>query len=135
MTQLPLLVNNLIDWYIWKAKIKACNKEYCIKIPPFNQYRAYYWTITSNDNIKILFRDFQYRNLRDPGIQKGKHKDYYIYNFTFIDDPVAHLPQRYFFSSGKNHMNGYFNYIEKYAKIFNTMRSNGKKVNSWVFRH
>jgi hypothetical protein len=28
MSQLPLLIKELIEWYIWKAKIKECNQEY-----------------------------------------------------------------------------------------------------------
>jgi hypothetical protein len=38
MTQLPLLVDNLINWYIWKAKIKECNQEYHIYYRPFYPY-------------------------------------------------------------------------------------------------
>ena len=28
LIKLPLLVDDLINWYIWKAKIRECNKEY-----------------------------------------------------------------------------------------------------------
>ncbi len=125
MTQLPLLISELIGWYIWKAKIKECNKEYhkIVELYDYDDGEMYRWTVIYNDTMEKHKNPLLYRDLSRPII----HPDYWIYNFTCsICSRVADLPQRYFYSGGLNNGNGFYNQIEKIKKY--------KKVNSWLFR-
>jgi hypothetical protein len=120
MTQLPLLVKELIGWYIWNAKIKECNKEYHKTLKQFGNNS---WTVFYNDTTNIYSHILLSRNLSRP----DNLDDYFIYNFTFIVSlRVANLPQRYFYSSGINNGRGFFHEFEKDKRY--------KKVNSWLFQ-
>jgi hypothetical protein len=113
MTQLPLLVKELIGWYIWKDKIKECNKEYHKTVNQFGN--NYSWTVFYIGN-SLLCRDLS---------RPDNQQDYFIYNFTWFSQ-VAALPRRYFYSSGINNGRGFFHEFEKDKRY--------KKVNSWLFQ-
>jgi hypothetical protein len=104
MSQLPLLIKELIEWYIWKAKIKECNQEYhkVVKSDPIYEQNNPIYLIKLHpidEEFPQYYREFQYRDLLDtvdvPGIFLS------IYNFTsYRERKVAILPKRYFYSSG-----------------------------------
>jgi hypothetical protein len=126
MTQLPLLVKELLGWYIWKDKIKECNKEYHKIIVQYDEYGeiSYWTTMTTMTIFTDQYRNpLLYRNIERPDCLP----DYFIYNFTRkMCTTVANLPQRYFYSSGINNEKGFFNEFEKDKRY--------KKVNSWLFQ-
>jgi hypothetical protein len=120
MTQLPLLVKELIGWYIWKDKIKECNKEYHKTVENYDDYKFYDWKIY-NDTMEKSRNSLQFRDFSRP----YNLDDYYICNFTCIRpyNTVANLPQKYFYSSGMNNPKG-----------FSNKNKSHKKVNSWLFQ-
>jgi hypothetical protein len=104
MTQLPLLVKELIGWYIWKDKIKECNKEYHKTVENYDEYGKIFWTTMTTMNPLL------YRNIERPDCLP----DYFIYNFTReMCTTVAKLPYRYFYSSSINNKKGFYVLIER----------------------
>jgi hypothetical protein len=107
MTQLPLLVDNLINWYIWKAKIKECNQEYH-KIVTYSYLygrdsRINFYPI--DKNLLPYHHEFQYRIYSSNRISFMAK---FIRNFTsYLERIVAILPERYLYSSGMSDPFGY----------------------------
>jgi hypothetical protein len=112
LTQLPLLVDNLINWYIWKAKIKECNKE-CVKFLTGAGEWVYQYI-----QHRYLYKDERYHSgYIDPIIRSF---------INFSKYPVAILPKRYFYTSGRNSKQGY-KFTNSY--LSRTGRSPGRKLN------
>ncbi|MEX0597274.1 MAG: hypothetical protein WD512_12340 [Candidatus Paceibacterota bacterium] len=115
MTQLPLLVDNLINWYIWKAKITNVNDEYWDKIDYHSQYNTdklvveddtyYFYDKYPADVIMKV----QYRSLDEPVTNINYH--FFIYRYEKlsggIQSMVALLPLRYYYSSGSSNPEGF----------------------------
>jgi hypothetical protein len=115
MTQLPLLVNQLLDWYIWKEKINQCNREYS-EIVDFESTSpdGMVRNLIHKDN--FILHNFQYRAM--PFV------DIFIHNFTYHSRVrVAILPQKYFYSSGRTSRRGY---VSLHPDV------GTKKINSWL---
>jgi hypothetical protein len=104
---LPDLINKLIEWYIWKAKIKECNQEYhkIVKYDCFDGYkpqtRINFYPI--DENLLPYNQEFQYRNYKNFPVSVN-----FIRNFTsYLERIVAILPERYLYSSGMSDPSGY----------------------------
>ncbi len=111
LTQLPLLVDNLINWYIWKIKIAECNME-CVK-----------FCLCGEGS------DIQHRYLDYADYDDYEYNDYDMIIRSFINFskyPVAILPKRYFYTSGRNSKQGY-KYENKYSS--RTGRLPNRKIN------
>ncbi|MEX0597275.1 MAG: hypothetical protein WD512_12345 [Candidatus Paceibacterota bacterium] len=137
MTQLPLLIKELIGWYIWKDKITECNREYH-KIVEFDLHdgderrvNLINFYVDKMQTVKHYFRQhIQYRDYNNKG-----YADPIIYNFTFHSIMrVAILPKRYYYSSGMCFRFGYTNNSDQ---PFTDVRNNQKitscrKINKWL---
>ena len=118
MNNLPRLVNEIIGWYQWKAKIAELNREYTSKISIKDDYEHGFWLIYNRHPGRVYFNLMGSSNLR---IQ---HRfQYYISDYNKLIHrstdqgevfSVANLPLNYYYSSGSCNLSGFLPKKVKY---------------------
>ncbi|MEX0597272.1 MAG: hypothetical protein WD512_12330 [Candidatus Paceibacterota bacterium] len=107
MTQLPILVDNLINWYIWKAKITNINFDYLHRIEYDSQYNTdklvehdtFFLYHENQEDIKMKV---QYRSFHEPQLNLDH---FYIFRYNESDHirlRVALLSSKYYYSRGSS---------------------------------
>ncbi len=113
MNNLPRLVNEIIGWYQWKAKIAELNLEYTSKITvtiyndygyrfrlTYNRYpRRVYFDRIEGINTLVLQHRFQSMSESHKLIHRSTDEDKIF--------AVANLPLNYYYSSGSCNQSGF----------------------------
>jgi hypothetical protein len=116
LTQLPLLIKEMIAWYIWKRKVKELNVDFFGRI--YYDSDGYTDVIHLYDDslFKNLHIPFQYRNL---SIHALSFDDKFIRCMNKGDIiRVAILPPNYYFTSGSHNSSGF---LSKCTSRHNTL--------------
>jgi hypothetical protein len=124
MTQLPLLIKELIEWYIWKAKIKECNQEYHLyyklELCKFTGNQQVVWKEPVPEKLLLVHPLFSKPTLRYNYRNISFTAGFYVQdirNLRFLTAgrpciPIFRLPNRYrFFSDIYNQQKGRFLYF------------------------
>jgi hypothetical protein len=133
MTQLPLLVSELIGWYQWKAKIEEVNRDYLSRIDYDSQY-GYKYGYNRDRSVEydtFYFYDRDRYNSRGRELlmmhvhyrQWGEYGMKIRHGFIMRTSPncrglgtkVAVLPSKYYYSSGSNNLQGF---ISKTIRVY-----------------
>jgi hypothetical protein len=110
---LPLLIREKVEFYYyfdkWKDLIKIMHHQYYEKLQIFDGEYGFY-TIDWRNN-PVPFYKIGYANTIC-NIAGRSHRYKYIKEFydrkgRFVNDPVAMLPEKYYYSSGLNDPTGY----------------------------
>lgn len=109
MTQLPLLVTQLIDWYIWKAKMCTIRDEYWNRISYHSQLFVtgkqvetdtfYLYEDEENEHVQMRI---QYRTWDEARMEITQH-----FICRDVHTKVALLPSKYYYSSGSSNPSGF----------------------------
>jgi hypothetical protein len=128
MTQLPLLVDNLVNWYIWKAKITKVNNEYLHRILYYSKYhtdkQVEHDTFFLYDGEEYIQMEVQYRSWDEVEM---KLEDFFIYRYAkpySTTSKVALLPSKYYYSSGSSNPRGFLSETHKI--------NNGRSKHYWL---
>ncbi|MEX0597276.1 MAG: hypothetical protein WD512_12350 [Candidatus Paceibacterota bacterium] len=118
MNNLPRLVNEIIGWYQWKAKIKNVNETFISRIKYFFYNNGIKFDILGIDN-PVPLTPIETNHI---GKNYGMFRDYtelLIKNKR--DTDVAILPRNYFYSSGSNNQMGFLQKKNKYNWLLDNM--------------
>ena len=118
--QIPLLVQEKVDFYRWQNKVKMVNQEYLVKIG-----------IMGEETDIVLYR---INDILGAGIGLVCHIDIYrsnidkkiVRNFINPTGKGYILPTKYKFSSGLDHKGGYKLSYEQQAEMYIKMYENNK---------
>jgi hypothetical protein len=101
MTQIPLLIQEKLDYYLWKNRVKEVNNEY-INIFDINHKGLLIYKCDLRSKNSYLYRALNGRTFSCYVYEKCIHQFNVPFYFTEIK-----LPTKYNYSSGLEHRNGY----------------------------
>jgi hypothetical protein len=111
MQQLPLLIEEIIDYYRHKGRMKRLNEEYCKKVNMINYEEHLAWKEDQlSEGIRVFLDLVDINFYIDYGIYDSFESGrLYRYITSFLRDSrkIACLPPKYVYTSGLNHPNGY----------------------------
>jgi len=116
MTAIPKLVREKIDFYLdeiyqkrWQENIKIMHQQYKIyvhiEIPMYNELTSLYW-FNNGNGVSFYMRIRQICILHRSSTKHWISR-FRVSQFTGKQRPKSKLPQKYYFSSGLNHLYAY----------------------------